>query len=226
MERFRLSVRHEPKRGDIWELQLFPDEPRGLHREATARTLATCSAPTATNWLRQVADPCLHRCKEPGPIAAEQFGPKAAPRWLEAEDGMRLALAFSAARWLPSAAQRRMFRDALAALPAEVLLYWFTLCFYGYRQAAGRAALRVLLTHQEPSEGDDTSAETATAAAATPSAIEATYPEPVRLPLRGLGEELASYLTGGPAQGEAAAPAGKAGRSGRSRKTAARGGPS
>ena len=60
---------------------------------------------------------------------------------------MRLALAFSAARWLPGAAQRRMFRDALAALPAEVLLYWFTLCFYGYRQAAGRAALRVLLTH-------------------------------------------------------------------------------
>jgi hypothetical protein len=38
------------------------------------------------------------------------------------------------------------------ALPEEVLLYWFTLCFYGYRQAAGRAVLRMLLTHEE--EGD------------------------------------------------------------------------
>jgi hypothetical protein len=51
---------------------------------------------------------------------------------------MRLALAFSAARWLAGAVQRRMFRDSLAALPSEVLLYWFTLCFYGYgrRRAA------------------------------------------------------------------------------------------
>lgn len=226
MERFRLRVRHEPKRGDIWELQLFPDEPRGLNREATARTLATCSAPAATNWLRQVADPFLKRSKEPGPIAAEQFGPKQAPRWLEPEDGMRLALAFSAARWLPGAPQRRMFRDALAALPAEVLLYWFTLCFYGYRQAAGRAALRVLLTHQEPSEDDETLAAPATEAPATPPAIEAAYQEPVRLPLRGFGEELATYLTGGAAHGEAALPTGKPGRGARSRKAAVKGGSS
>jgi hypothetical protein len=123
MERFRLRVRHEPKRGDIWELQLFPDEPRGFNREPSARTLATCSAPTATNWLRQVADVYLQHCKEPGPIAAEQFGPKTIPRWLEQEDGMRLALAFSAARWLAGSCQRRMFRDSLAALPSEVLLY-------------------------------------------------------------------------------------------------------
>jgi hypothetical protein len=33
-----------------------------------------------------------------------------------------------------------------------VILYWFTLCFYGYRQAAGRVALRTLLTHEEPDE--------------------------------------------------------------------------
>lgn len=225
MERFRLRVRHEPKRGDIWELQLFPDEPRGLNREATARTLATCSAPAATNWLRHVADPFLQRSKEPGPIAAEQFGPKSAPRWLEAEDGMRLALAFSAARWLPGAAQRRMFRDALAALPAEVLLYWFTLCFYGYRQAAGRAALRVLLTHQEPSEEEETRAEPPTETPATTPITETAYLETVRLPLRGFGEELASYLTGEPAQPEEASPRAKPGRGGRSRKAAAKGGP-
>jgi hypothetical protein len=33
-----------------------------------------------------------------------------------------------------------------------VVLYWFTLCFYGYRQAAGRAALRTLFTHEGAEE--------------------------------------------------------------------------
>jgi len=224
MERFRLRVRHEPKRGDIWELQLFPDEPRGLNREASARTLATCSAPASTNWLRQVAHPYLQHCKEPGPIAAEQFGPKTTPRWLEQEDGMRLALAFSAARWLAGAGQRRMFRDTLAALPSEVLLYWFTLCFYGYRQAAGRAALRVLLTHQEPIEDDEAPPARTKKEPARP-AVEAGYQETPRLPQRGFGEGLASYLIGGSAQPDDASRA-KRGRSGRSRKTAAKDGPS
>jgi hypothetical protein len=65
---------------------------------------------------------------------------------------MRLALAFSAARWLATPHQRRLFREGLEELPSEVVLYWFTLCFYGYRQAAGRAALRTLFTHEEPEE--------------------------------------------------------------------------
>jgi hypothetical protein len=68
---------------------------------------------------------------------------------------MRLALAFSAARWLTTPQQRRMFREGLEELPSEVVLYWFTLCFYGYRQSAGRAALRMLLTHEEPAEQDE-----------------------------------------------------------------------
>ncbi len=50
------------------------------------------------------------------------------------------------------AEDRRRFGEGLLALPSEVILYWFTLCFYGYRQAAGRVALRTLLTHQEPEE--------------------------------------------------------------------------
>jgi hypothetical protein len=65
---------------------------------------------------------------------------------------MRLALAFSAARWLATPRQRRLFREGLEELPSEVVLYWFTLCFYGYRQAAGRAALRTLFTHEDPEE--------------------------------------------------------------------------
>jgi hypothetical protein len=222
MERFRLRVRHEPKRGDIWELQLFPDEPRGINREASVRTLATCSAPAATNWLRQVVHPYLQRCKEPGPIAAEQFGPKTAPRWLEQEDGMRLALACSAARWLAGAGQRRMFRESLAALPSEVLLYWFTLCFYGYRQAAGRAALRVLLTHQEPNEDDEAPAAQTKEEPVAP-AVEPPCQQTLRLPRRGFSEEQAGYLLRGAAEPDNASSV-KAGRSGRSRKIAAKGG--
>jgi hypothetical protein len=158
MERFRLRVRHEPKRGQIWELHLFPQHPRRPPREADGRILGSSATPSAILWLRQLSDPFLSRPEAPSAISAEAFGPQAEPRWLKPEDGMRLALAFSAARWVTTPHQRRMFREGLEDLPSEVVLYWFTLCFYGYRQAAGRAALRTLLTHEEPSEPDETDA--------------------------------------------------------------------
>jgi len=155
MERFRLRVRHEPKRGHIWELHLFPEHPRRQPREADGKILGSSATPEAMLWLRQIAEPFLLRAEAPEPIAAEKFGPTAEPRWLRPEDGMRLALAFSAARWLVTPRQRRLFHEGLAELPSEVVLYWFTLCFYGYRQAAGRAALRTLFTHEGPAETDD-----------------------------------------------------------------------
>lgn len=152
MERFRLRVRHESRRGHIWELHLFPEYPRRQLREVDGRLLGSSATPAAMLWLRQIAEPFLLRADAPEPIAAEHFGPTAAPRWLRPEDGMRLALAFSAARWLGMPQQRQLFRAGLEDLPSEVVLYWFTLCFYGYRQAAGRAALRTLLTHEESEE--------------------------------------------------------------------------
>jgi hypothetical protein len=155
MERFRLRVRHEPKRGQIWELHLFPQQPRRPPRETDGRLLGSSATPEAILWLRQCASPFLSRAEAPSTIAAEAFGPQAEPRWLKPEDGMRLALAFSAARWLTTPQQRRRFREGLEELPSEVVLYWFTLCFYGYRQSAGRAALRTLLTHEEPTEQDE-----------------------------------------------------------------------
>lgn len=153
MERFRLRARHEPKRGLLWELHLFPDHPRHQLREADGRLLGSVATPEAILWLRQLADRALQCAEDPEPITGEAFGPSQAPRWLRAEDGMRLALAFSSARWLATSRQRRLFREGLEALPSEVVLYWFTLCFYGYRQPAGRAALRTLFLHEE-GEGD------------------------------------------------------------------------
>ena len=165
MERFRLRVRHEPKRGHIWELHLFPEHPRRQPREgpygpaptqsrqADGRILGSSATPEAMLWLRQIAEPFLLRAEAPESIAAEKFGPTAEPCWLRPEDGMRLALAFSAARWLVTPRQRRLFREGLEELPSEVVLYWFTLCFYGYHQAAGRAALRTLFTHEGSEEG-------------------------------------------------------------------------
>jgi hypothetical protein len=155
MERFRLRVRHEPKRGQIWELHLFPQQPHRPPREADGRTLGSSATPEAVLWLRQCAGPFLARPEAPSAISPEAFGPQAEPRWLKPEDGMRLALAFSAGRWLTTPQQRRMFREGLEELPSEVVLYWFTLCFYGYRQSAGRAALRTLLTHEEPAEKEE-----------------------------------------------------------------------
>jgi hypothetical protein len=155
MERFRLRVRHEPKRGQIWELHLFPQQPHRPLRAADGRILGSSATPEAILWLRQCAGPYLSRAEAPSAISSEAFGPQTEPRWLNPEDGMRLALAFSTARWLTTPQQRRMFREGLEELPSEVVLYWFTLCFYGYRQSAGRAALRTLLTHEEPAEKEE-----------------------------------------------------------------------
>ena len=153
MERFRLRVRHESRRGQVWELHLFPEYPRRQLREADGESSALLRLPKPCSGCARLPSLSLLRAEAPEPIAAEKFGPAAEPRWLRPEDGMRLALAFSAARWLVTPRQRRLFREGLEELPSEVVLYWFTLCFYGYRQAAGRAALRTLFTHEEPEDG-------------------------------------------------------------------------
>jgi hypothetical protein len=153
MERFRLRVRQEAKRGQIWELHLFPNMPGRLPREADGKVMGSSASPETIQWLRELSDPFLHRAEDPGPIAATDFRPGTPARWLRHADGMRLALAFASARYMTKPAQRDMFRSGLLDLPAEVVLYWFTLCFYGYRQQAGRAALRTLLTYEQPEEG-------------------------------------------------------------------------
>jgi hypothetical protein len=152
MERFRLRVRQEAKRGQIWELHMFPAMPNRQPREADAKVMGSSSSPVTIQWLRQVSDPYLQAAEEPGPIDAAAFRPGVPARWLRHADGLRLALAFASARYLTKPGQREMFCNGLLDLPAEVVLYWFTLCFYGYRQSAGRAALRTLLTYEEPAE--------------------------------------------------------------------------
>ena len=150
MERFRLRVRNPLRKGHTWELHLFPEHSSGRLMEADGRILGSSTTPEAILWLKKFAEPFLLRAESPAPVSAEDFGPESEPRWLRHEDGMRLALAFSAVRYLILPKQRRMFVLGLKELPSEVVLYWFTLCFYGYSQAAGRAALRTLLTHEEP----------------------------------------------------------------------------
>jgi len=150
MERFRLRVRQEAKRGQIWELHLFPNMPNRLPREADAKVMGSSASPGTIQWLRELSDSFLQQAEEPGPIKGSEFRPGTPARWLRHADGMRLALAFASARYLTKPAQRGMFRSGLLDLPAEVVLYWFTLCFYGYRQQAGRAALRTLLTYEQP----------------------------------------------------------------------------
>lgn len=156
MERFRLRVRQESKRGQIWELHLFPNMPGRLPKEADGKVMGSSSSPETIQWLRELSDPFLQQAEDPGPIKAGDFRPGTPARWLRHADGMRLALAFASARYLTRPAQRGLFRSGLLDLPAEVVLYWFTLCFYGYRQQAGRAALRTLLTYEQPEEKPET----------------------------------------------------------------------
>lgn len=152
MERFRLRVRQEAKRGQIWELHMFPNMPNRMPREADAKIMGSSASPQTIQWLREISDPFLRQAEEPGPVNASDFRPGTPPRWLTHADGMRLARAFASARYVTKPAVREMFRANLLELPAEVVLYWFTLCFYGYRQQAGRVALRTLLTYEQAKE--------------------------------------------------------------------------
>lgn len=72
--------------------------------------------------------------------------------WVPSTVGMKLALAMVSVRYLSKTPQRNMFKTGLLNLPDEVVLYWFTLCFYGYRQQAARAAFRTLLTFEQADE--------------------------------------------------------------------------
>src|SRR5262249_26010822 len=152
MERFRLRVRQEAKRGQIWELHMFPNMPGRQPKEADAKIMGSSASPETIQWLRELSDPFLQQAEAPGPIKASDFRPGTPARWLKHADGMRLALASSVAGFVTKPAQRGLFSSGLLELPAEVVLYWFTLCFYGYRQQAGRAALRTLLTYEQPEE--------------------------------------------------------------------------
>jgi hypothetical protein len=148
MERFRLRVKQQNRRGQIWELHMFPNMPNRVPKEGDAKIVGSSSSPETIQWLRDLSEPFLRQAEEP--IEASEFRPGIPARWLQHADGMRLALAFASARYLTKAAQRTQFRNGLLDLPAEVVLYWFTLCFYGYRQQAGRAALRTLFTYAQP----------------------------------------------------------------------------
>jgi len=152
MERFRLRMRQQAKRGPIIELHLFPNMPGRTPREADARVMGSSSSPETVAWLKKASESALAHAEEPVAVAA--FRPGGGACWLQNADGMRLALAFASARYLTKPPVRELFRRGLEELPAEVVLYWFTLCFYGYRQQAGRAALRTLFTYEQ-AVGDD-----------------------------------------------------------------------
>ena len=194
MEKFRLRALSQPKKGLIWELKLFPDMPGYSRREKDGRVMGSSSVPSTILWLRQFSAPYLKRAENPGPVDADKFSPASRPRWLLWEDGLRMALAFANARYLRSARQRKMFKEGLYALPSEVILYWFTLCFYGYRQAAGRAALRTLLIHSNSSV-----AKKKTKKNNEPTSLGSEAPEfasPEKAKESAVAEKLARYYAG------------------------------
>lgn len=142
---------------DLWDVirgRAHPDyqDPLRFFEGTHPTDMARCFAMPADHDRGKINSQWTVFLQTLSSIAAEAFGPQAEPRWLRLEDGMRLALGFACARYLVKADDRRRFAEGLKDLPSEVILYWFTLCFYGYRQAAGRVALRTLLTHEEPEE--------------------------------------------------------------------------
>lgn len=144
LERFYVKARQEPKQGLLWEIYLLPQNGQEGLRRPVVRRLASASAPQTIAWLRELLRAYL---KKTNSQAGENFGPQSPAVDLTPENGMRLALAFASARYLATPDKRRAFVRHLNELSPEVLLYWFTQCFYGRRTAAARAALRALLTY-------------------------------------------------------------------------------
>lgn len=146
MEKFCLRVKQQARKGQILELYMFPAVSGRATKESDAKVMGSSASPETIQWLRELSETFLEQAEEPGPIKASKFVPGTPPCWLRHVDGMRLALGFASARYLNKPAKRKMFRNGLLDLPAEAVLYWFTLCFYGQRQIACRAALRTMLT--------------------------------------------------------------------------------
>ena len=63
MERFCIRVRHERKRGTVWELLLYPEKPYSQVRVSDARNLGSVSAPAAVMLL---CYPSVARFGKPG----------------------------------------------------------------------------------------------------------------------------------------------------------------
>lgn len=143
-----MRARRRKDDSQVWELHMFPNPPARVPTEADAVLLGSAASPEAVQWLRELSEPFLRVADEP--IKAADFRPGVPARWLQHADGMRLALAFASAPHLGTAARRADFREGLAELPAEVVLYWFTMSFYGRRRYAARAAMRVLFTWTVP----------------------------------------------------------------------------
>ena len=146
MEKFRLRVKQQARKGQTWELHMFPAVSNRSTKESDAKAMGSSSSPETVQWLREFAEPFLQRAEEPGPIKASKFVPGTPPRWLRHTDGMLLALGFASARYLTKPSKLKRLREGLLDLPDEAVLYWFTLCFYGQRKMACRAALRTMLT--------------------------------------------------------------------------------
>lgn len=64
---------------------------------------------------------------------------------IEQSEAMRLALTFMLSGRCSTVAKRNRVVDGMVNLEAEAVMYWFTGCFFGYRQKAFRAALFALL---------------------------------------------------------------------------------
>jgi hypothetical protein len=126
MERFELK----PYRAGGVQLVMKPTRDGSV-----IRVLAKTTHPELVHWLGEVQE--SHYM----PLRFEDG-------YLAHADGMRLALAFGCClRMGNNRAFLKNFQAGLASLPDEIILYWFTLCFYGYRQQPARAALRTLLTY-------------------------------------------------------------------------------
>lgn len=69
--------------------------------------------------------------------------------WLTHADGMRVAMLFALMGRCRTIRTAKDVQCGVADMPAEVVLYWFTLCFYGRRRKAGKAGLYSLLTTKE-----------------------------------------------------------------------------
>ncbi len=151
MEKFCLSIQANTKKGQVWEIQMHPNLSDRMTTKAAAIVLGSANSSDSIDTLKSIVELINSKARSKENVIPIILKPDS-ENWVPNAVGMKLALAIVSARYLLKTPQRTMFKSGLLELPDEVVLYWFTMCFYGYRQQAARAAFRTLLTFEQTDE--------------------------------------------------------------------------
>lgn len=136
--RFDLTV--EPLGDEGYALTLREAQAKGPMADAQLPGLRIAGDP-----LRVVLDHVLSSLRHAGHRPSDLRRTRREPFAIDEEDGVRLGLLFLALRPMRKVARMEAIAEHVRAMPAEELLYWYSLMSSGAAAPRARRAFRILL---------------------------------------------------------------------------------